>query len=108
MNSFEKYKITYLTKNYDDNSNTVSNTYLTAFIANAFSGAFVTNTYIENTYFDRVETTNSFASKAFVAQNYYDKASAVSNVYIKTIGFGFGHMGCHMKSAISVLKLLGN
>lgn len=77
----------YLTKNYDSNSNTVSNTYLTAFIANAFSGAFVTNTYIENTYFDRVETTNSFASKAFVAQNYYDKASAVSNVYIKTIGF---------------------
>lgn len=77
----------YLTKNYDSNSNTVSNTYLTAYIANAFSGVFVTNTYIENSYFDRTETTNTFASKTFVSTNYYDKAAAVSNVYIKTIGF---------------------
>jgi hypothetical protein len=78
---------TYLTKNYDSNSNTVSNTYLTAQVAGAFGGVFVTNTYIENSYFDRTETANTFASKTFVAQNYYDKASGVSNTYLKTIGF---------------------
>lgn len=78
---------TYLTKNYDSNANTVSNTYLAAYIANAFSGVFVTNTYIENSYFDRTETSNTFASKTFVSQNYYDKASGVSNTYLKTIGF---------------------
>ena len=77
---------TYLTKNYDSNSNTVSNTYLIAQVAGAFGGAFVTNTYIEDSYFDRTETANTFASKTFVAQNYYDKAAGVSNTYLKTIG----------------------
>ena len=77
----------YLTKNYDSNSNTVSNSYLIAQVAGAFGGAFVTNTYIENSYFDRVETTNTFATKTFVSQNYYDKAAGVSNTYLKTIGF---------------------
>lgn len=77
----------YLTKNYDSNSNTVSNTYLIAQVAGAFGGVFVTNTYIENSYFDRTETSNTFASKTFVSQNYYDKAAGVSNTYLKTIGF---------------------
>lgn len=63
---------TYLTKNYDSNANTVSNTYFNAYLANAFSGTLVTNTHLKAIGF----ASNTYAASNTYVQRYLEKANA--------------------------------
>ena len=81
---------TYLTKNYDDNANTVSNTYLKTigFASNTYAAS---NTYVNATFATKAYAAsnayvNGFAGGTIVS-NTYLSATYPSNTYLKGIGF---------------------